>query len=386
MQPPVVVRKVETKADFKALFQFPWTLYKDDPNWVPPLLSIRRELLDKKKNPAWEYLEGNYYVAWRGSTPVGTIAAFINHRHNEYHKEHIACFGVFETCNDPEVAHALLDTAAAWAKAQGYDALRGPLNFTMMDECGLLVENFSRPVLLMPYNPPYYQTLIESSRLGFQKVMDIYSFHHSWEQAEGTNIIERLEKLITRIQRNQRVTLREIDRKHLKREFQLFKEIYNSAWSKNWGYTPFTDRELDALVEALGDFFDPDLACVAYVGSDPAGFLIAVPDLNQALHKAYPRPGVPELITLLRALWHWKIRRSVDWLRVPLMGVKEQYHAQGVDLAMYYFMLQAVSKNRRYRHMDSGWVLETNEPMLRSGSRLGLQAYKTHRFYEAPLR
>ena len=385
MTTPVSVRKVENKADFKAFFEMPWTVHKDDPNWVPQLLSMRREHLDKKKNPSWQYLEGDYYVAWRGAQPVGTIAAFVNHHHNEVHEENIAWFGFFDVLNDAEVATALLSTAADWAKSSGYDAIRGPQSFTIMDECGLLIDGFTRPVLMMPYNPPYYQTMIENSGLGFAKVMDIVSFYHSWENLANTIVLKRLEKLVERIQRKQRIVVRGLDRKNLSQEFELFKEIYNKAWEKNWGFTPFTAAELDALVESLGMFFDPRLACFAYVGDEPVGFLIGIPDLNIVLQKVYPRPGIPEIFSLVKALWYWKFRPSIDWLRVPLMGVKDGYRNQGVDLAMYNYMLHAIMAEERYQHLDSGWVLETNDAMMRVGESLGLTPYKTYRFYEKQL-
>jgi hypothetical protein len=178
MSTPVTIRKVENKQDFKAFFEFPWTIHKDNPNWVPPLKSIRRETLDKKKNPAWEYLEGDYYAAWRGDQIVGTIAAFVNYRHNEYHGEHVSWFGFFESINDPDVATALLNTAIEWGKSRAYDAIRGPQSFTTHEECGLLIDGFERPVMLMSYNPPYYQDLIEN-HTDFKKVMDTHSLHSS---------------------------------------------------------------------------------------------------------------------------------------------------------------------------------------------------------------
>jgi GNAT superfamily N-acetyltransferase len=386
MATPVTVRKVENKSDFKAFFEFPWRVYKNDPNWVPPLLSMRKELLDKKKNPSWEYMEGDYYVAWRGDNPVGTIAAFVNRHHNEFHEENISWFGFFEVYDDQEAATALLEAAAEWGRSRGYDGVRGPQSFTIMDEVGLLVENFDRPVVMMPYNPPYYQALVENSGVGFAKVMDVHCFYMNWELLGETRIAERLENIVKRMQRNQSIEIRAIDRKNLKQEFQLFKDIYNSAWEKNWGFTPFTPAELDMLVHTLGQFFDPDMACFAYVDGKPAAFAIGIPDLNQAVQKAYPRPGVPEWVTLIKALWHWKIRSKIDWLRLPLLGVKEEYRNKGIDLAMYHFLFQAILKNGdRYQHLDSGWVLETNHPMMKTGQKLGMKQYRTHRFYEKPL-
>ena len=168
------VRKVEGDADLRAFFEFPWRVHRDSPAWVPPMLSMRHELLDKQKNPAWQYMAGDYYVAWRGAQPVGTIAAFINHRHNEFHNERIGWFGAFEVLDDQEAATALLDTAAEHVRRLGYEALRGPQTFTTHEECGLLIEGFGRPVLLIPWNPPRYQAHVEQA--GLVKYVDLYSF------------------------------------------------------------------------------------------------------------------------------------------------------------------------------------------------------------------
>ncbi|GAB4521191.1 MAG: GNAT family N-acetyltransferase [Anaerolineae bacterium] len=378
----VTVHKVESKQDHKDFFEFPWQLYQHDPNWVPPLLSMQRDKLNKQKNPSWQYLRGDYYLARRDGRVVGTIAAFVNPRHNEFHKENIAWFGLFEVENDPEAAHALLKTAEDWARAEGYTALRGPQSFTATDEVGLLVEGFTQPVILMPYNPPYYQGLVESA--GFQKVMDVYSYHGNWQDLRDSGILDRFGRLVEKTKKRHNITIRPIDRKNLKAEFNLFKDIYNAAWELNWGFTPFTEAELDALVEGLGMIFDPKLACFAYVGNEPVGFLLSVPDFNVVLKKAYPNPRTPEVITLVKALWHWKIRPKTTLLRIPLMGVKAAYRGKGVDMAMYHHTVQAL-EGTPYTEVDAGWILETNQPMNLVSESSGLEVYKRHRFYEKAL-
>jgi GNAT superfamily N-acetyltransferase len=374
------VRKVENASDFQAFFEFPWHLYKNDPNWVPPLLSMRRDLLDKKKNPSWEYMEGDYFAAWRGGEIVGTITALVNHRHNEFHQEHIGWFGTFEVYDDQEAASALLETAADWVKSRKYDAIRGPQSFTTHEECGVLVDGFSRPVLLMPYNPPYYQKLVEGA--GFTKAMDIYSFHLSRQGALEHATADRLERLTKAVMKRNKITVRPIDGKKLNTEFKLFKEIYNAAWDKNWGFVPMTEKELDALVKSLGDFFDPDKAFFAEVEGEPAGFVLGIPDFNQVLQKAFPRPGEIELFTLLKALWHWKIRPVISWARIPLLGVKQQYRTKGVDAVLYYYVLTALMNDPKIQHSDSGWILEANKDMVSIATSFGSDIYKTHRFYE----
>ncbi len=383
MSQAVIVRKVENADDFKAFFEFPWTVYKNDPNWVPPLLSMRRDQLDHKKNPSWEYMEGDYFAAWRGDKIVGTIAAYINHRHNEFHQEHVGWFGAFEVFEDQEAATALLNTAAEWVKAKGYDAIRGPQTFTTHEDTGVLVDGFTRPVLLMPYNYPYYKTLIEGA--GFTKSMDLYSFELSRKGAAEHATGDRLERLTKAVMKRNKITVRPINGKNLKEDFKLFKELYNSAWDKNWGFTPMTPKELDAMVESLGQFFDARFAFFANVDGEPAGFVMAVPDFNQVLKAANPRPGVPEIVSLLRALWHWKLRPIIDTARIPLMGVKETFRNKGVDAVLYYYVLMALLQSPNIQYSDSGWILEVNENMVSIALSFGSTIYKTHRLYEKKL-
>lgn len=378
----VEVRKVESPTDYRMFFEFPWRLYQDDPNWVPPLLSMRRDQFDRKKGAAWEYMTGDFFVALRNGQPVGTIVAYINHRHNEFHDERIGWFGGFEVEDDAEAARALLDAACNWVKAQGYDVIRGPQTFTSHEDTGLLVEGFMRPVLLMPYNKTYYEQHVLNA--GFTPVMDAYSFYLSREEALNSGLYERLKRITEAIMRRNKVTARGIDPKNLQREFALFKDLYNAAWEKNWGFVPMTERELDALVDSLGQFFDPKLAFFGYVEDQPAGFVLGIPDFNQVLQKAHAKPGTPELFTLLKALYYWKLRPVMTWTRIPLLGVKPEYRNKGVDAVLYYHVLKAMVEGG-YQHSDSGWILAANKEMVSIAKSFGSQIYKTHRWYEKAL-
>lgn len=390
MLPPnaFTVRKVETEADFKVLFEFPWMIYKDDPNWVPPLLSIRRNLLDKHKNPAWEYLQGDYFIAWHGAQPVGTIAAFINPRHNQTWEEQIGWFGCFECINDQNVANALLQTAADWIRAAGsYTAMRGPATFTCNDEqWGLLIENFSRPVLLMPYNPTYYPTLLDNATVKLSKVMDLESYKSDAREFLTVNRapLDRYRRVANRAIERYEITTRKPDPKRLKEELALLRMIYEKAWEKNWGNVPPTDHEMDHLFTDLKDYFDPELAIFVYVKDQIAGFLFALPDMNEVLWRAHARPGEPELLTLLKALWHWKIRPKMTRQRTLLFGVIPEFRGKGVDVVCFvkYFDQTITSA---YPLLDAGWILETNQPMRSLLSQTNAQVYKKYRIYQAAL-
>jgi len=385
MAAPLTVRKVETKAEFTAFVTFPWTLYQDNPNWVPPLLSMQRHKFDKQKNSTWQHLDGDYFIAWRDNQPVGTIAAFINHRHNEFHGENVGFFGAFELYDDPEVATALLETAASYVRDKGATALRGPATFSTNEECGILIEGFDDPPLVLyPYNPPYYQRLIESVP-GFAKIMDTYSYRFTLEAAQVSEKVQKMLRVVRKNNERRGIIVRPPDTRRLKQEFGILKEIYNQAWDKNWGFVPFSDAELDELVEELGTFYDPRVALFAEVKGQPAAFLLALPDMNQVLKLAYPRPGKPELLTKLQVLWHWKLRPKITRIRIPLMGVKEEFRGIGVEVAMFanlYERAVRFAPQAGWQWADGGWVLETNEPMQRLCDMHNGVIYKRFRWYE----
>ncbi len=375
------IRPLADRREFEAFFQFPWRHYAADPNWAPPLVSQRRRLLDKSKHPAWQHMDGEYFAAWRGEEMLGTIAGFINHAHNRYQEENIGFFGLFECIDDAAVAQSLLGAAADWLRERGAEAIRGPANFTTNEECGLLVENFSPPVIMNTYNPPYYVNLVEGA--GFHKAMDVVCIYQDWATIAESGTLERLERLVKRAADRSGISVRPMDARDKKTEFLRFREIYNAAWQKNWGFFPMSDAELDALVADLGMLIDPQLAFFAEIAGEPVGFALALPDFNEALRLAYPRPGVPELFTMAQLLWHWKIRRSIKGARMPLMGVKKEQRNKGVELAMLLAMTKALLPSG-YDYLDSGWVLETN-PLIKISTSLGGKVYKRHRFYEKSL-
>ncbi len=376
------VRAIADQSEFAEFFRFPWRHYADDRNWAPPLLSMRRQLLDKSKHPAWKTMDGEYFGAWRNGRLTGTIAAFVNHAHNEFHGENIGFFGLFESTNDADVAGGLLGAAADWLRGRGADSIRGPANFTTNEECGLLVENFAPPVIMMPYNPPYYAALLEAA--GFVKAMDIVCIYQDRDTIAASGTLERLERLVSRASQRSGIVARPMNARDKKAEFARFREIYNAAWEKNWGFIPMNDEELAALVDDLGMLIEPDLAFFAEIAGEPVGFALTIPNFNEALRRAQPRPGMPEALTMLQLLWHWKMRRSIRGVRMPLMGVKQEHRNKGVELAMLLAVMKALVPSR-YNYLDSGWILETN-PLIKISTSLGGQVYKRHRFYEKPLR
>lgn len=383
MSDQLSIRPVTGSAEKKIFIHFPWTVYKDDPHWIPPLASMRRERLDPRKNPILKHLEVEYFIAWRDDQPVGTIAAFINNRHNEYHGENVGWFGFFEALDDREVAFALLKTAEDWVSARGKDAIRGPASFGDLDEFGLQVDGFGPPhVLLMPYNPMYYMSYIEEA--GFSGVMDTLSYHMTKEDVLGPSANPKIKRIIDKQMKRRNITLRLPDMKNLDREVELMLELYTEAWKDNWGFVPPTYEELAALVKQLKMFFHPSMARIAEIDGKPIGFMLVFPDLNQAFQYARPHPRIPEIITLLKFVWHWKIRRKVRRVRVPFLGVLEAYRGMSIDAILYISIAESVVA-MGYEEGDFGWVLDDNEAMEQLALVVKGQPYKRFRIYQKPI-
>ena len=380
----ITVRKVESKADNKVFFEFPWELYKGSPYWVPPLKSTRRDTLDREKDPSWQYMEGEYYIAWRGDVAVGTIAAFVNKRHNETWNENIAWFGAFDFIDDPEVARLLLETAENWARERGYDAVRGPATFTLHSEVGVLMRPYDQPpLILMPYNYDYYPKHIEAA--GYLKEKDLGTWCMDWEDMQASSgsrrTMERTRRLGERAMKTSNITWRNGDPRNKKGDYELIREIYNDGWEDNWGFVPLTDAEFAGLVDELALVYEPKWAGYVFVDGDPAAFFVGTPDINQAVHKAYPKPSEPEIFTLLKVLWHWKLRPKVDTLRFALGGIKRKYHGSRALMGIATAFFDTFFDNDHWRHYDGGWVLEDNENMnslLRSYTAKECRLYRVY--------
>lgn len=380
---PVKINKVKTESDRRVFLSFPWEVYKDDPYWVPPVFSERMEFTDEEENPFFRHAEVDFFLAFRGERVVGTIAVFTNHRHNEFHNENVAFFGFFEVLKDAEAAEALLQTAEDWAKMRGHDSLRGPAQFSTNDECGLLVDGFhDSPRILMTYNPPYYTAYFE--KRGYTSAMDL------WAYSLRTDIFSqqvgyRLASLVERIRKRSKITFRTLEMKNFDAEVEKLKEIYNSAWSDNWGFIPMDEAEFEQLADELRPLVDTDLVFIAEVEGKPVGFSLTLLDLNEPLRLAYARPNTPKWWTLAKFAWHWKVRKQVSWIRVFAMGVLPEYRVRGIDALFYYESAKAAMK-KGIMNAEMSWILESNDKMNEIIRSLGGEVYKTYRFYEKELK
>ncbi len=373
----MVVRPVSTARDLKRFIDFPYRLHRGDPNWVPQLRMDMNTMLSKKKNPFFEHSDAEYFLAERDGQVVGRIAAIENRQHNRYYNDKVGFFGFFDTVNEQAVANDLFKAAAAWLKARGLTVMRGPASFSTNDECGLLVEGFdSPPTLLNPHNPAYYVPIVEKA--GFTKVKDMYQYFVT-AQADGTSgLPERLVRGAQVMAERNRLTARKLNMKRFNDDVGLIKQVYNSAWDKNWGFVPMTEAEIDHLAKQLKPIVVPELVVFIEKESALVGFAAALPDFNVALKTNPSGRLFPGIIRILLA------SRGIKRMRILLLGLLPEYRKTGAEVLMYKWLWEEGYK-KGIRWAEAGWILEDNPPMNNGLLRMGFTPYKTLRLYDRPL-
>jgi GNAT superfamily N-acetyltransferase len=377
----VRIEPVAGRADLAAFINLPFSLYRNDPNWIPPIKADVRKLLDQQHHPFYaggREAEIQLFLAREGRQVVGRIAAILNRAHNRVHEEKIAFFGFFETVQRADVATGLLAAVEEWAAECGMIAVRGPANPSTNYECGLLTDGFDRPpVLMMTYNPSWYVDLVEAS--GYAKAKDLYAYISPVHDAS----LERLKKLAARAQRrNPGLFTRSADLKNFDREVALIKELYNAAWEKNWGFVPVSDAEFDALAKELKALVHPDLVRIAFLDDEPVGFILTVPDWNPVLKdiggSLWRHP-----LKLIRHLLFTKAE-SLPGIRLILLGIREGFRNRGVESLMFSNGIEVALK-AGYEWCEYSWILEDNERTKGAVRLMGGELYKNYRIYEKEL-
>jgi len=372
----VTIEPAESRAQIEEFIRFPFGLYRDEPHWVPPLLMERRDFLNPKKNPVYEYSRLQLLLARQDRRVVGTIAAIRNDRYGQFHEaeRNVGFFGLYECIDSPEVSHALLGAAAAWLAEQGFGVMRGPVNVTTNDVLGLLVEGFDDdPALLMPYNPRYYEAQLES--FGLRKSKDLLAFEAIPDQCVG-----KLDAIAEKLLERGRCTLRPVNLSRFHEELEFVRRCYNEAWKDNWGFVPWTDRELEFLAKELKPLIDPRLTFVGEIGGEPAAISISIPDANEGLKLARGRLFP---FGLLKLLWRVKVR-GCDRVRTAALGVLPQHRRLGLEAVMIQRSVRS-SYEIGFARAEMGWILEDNEPMLRALQRITVRRSKVFRIYDRPL-
>ena len=367
--PQISVAEVAGRRDLHRFVLLPWTIYRDDPNWVPPLIGSTKKMLQPGKHPFHDHSEVALFLARREGEIVGRIAAIVNRRHNEVHQEKTGFFGFFESVDDPLVAGALLDRAARWTGERGMERLRGPASFSTNEECALLVDGFdSPPMILMPYNPPYYAALLE--RAGLAKAKDLLAYH--WRHEDHSESMKRLAKSVAR---KEKARVRPLDMRRFRQEIERFSQVYNRAWERNWGFVPMTEAEIAHMARELKPAINPDIVLFVEKGEETVGFALGLPDMNRAVRHANGRL-LP--LGLLKILWH---ARRIAAARVAVLGILEEHRGLGLDLLLYDRLIENGARHG-IREGEFSWVLEENRAMRRPLEKLGARVYKTYRFYE----
>jgi hypothetical protein len=368
----VEVRPAEGKGGLQRFWRVPFQLYRGDPKWVPPLWADYRHLFSPD-NPFLKHAVIRPFLAWRGDRAVGSIAYVQDENHVRFHGEKAGFWGFFECADDPEAAGALFDRVEAEGRAAGMEKLLGPMNPSTNDSCGLLVEGFDEPpVVMMPYNPPRYAALIEAN--GYGKAKDLYAYTAPVTDKSLT----RLERIARMAYAKAPITVRPVNLKKLEEELVPVMDIYNAAWEKNWGFVPLTEEEIRDLAKRLKPILVPDLVQVAFVDGDPAAFIMTLPDANEALIKIRGRLDPWSLAKLL--YWSKRIRG----LRLVTLGVKAQYRVMGLDACLYYESLKRALP-MHYHRVEVSWILEDNTIMQKAVRLLDGRLYKVYRIYEKSL-
>lgn len=377
MSAPITVREVSRNGrDLARFLRVPYPIYRDDPHWVAPLLADLKKVF-KDTNPLFEHAEMRLWIAERGGQDVGRIAGILDQNHLAKHADATAFWGFFECEDNPATAAALFEQVSAWARSVGVKRLLGPMNPTTNDECGLLVDGFDRPpVIMMTYNPRYYVPLVEGA--GFTKAKDLLAYHFT--VTDGP--LERLEKIARGLaRRNPDITLKPIRRKTIHADLEKVKQVYNAAWEDNWGFVPMTSAELDFMGERLKPLLVENWALLAEDKGVPVGFMLSLPDYNEALAPLKGRLLSPRIFNFLQYMLGWKLPK---WGRVLTLGILKDYRQRGID-AMFFAHSLREGLRSGVKEVEVSWMLEDNLMILRPIEVFGGSRYKTYRLYERAL-
>ncbi len=370
----VEVVPVRGGRDLRAFIDLPFRLHAGTV-WVPPLKLERRLFLNRKLNAFFKHGDAEYFLARRGGRVVGRVTAQIDRAYNEFHDNRWGMFGFLEFEDDQEVLEALLRAAEGWLRERGCDRAVGPMDFTMNDESGVLIEGYERePMIKQPWHPPYYRDRCEQA--GLQKAMDLFM----WELwvSDRDQVLPVMFELAEKARTEHGVHLRKMSRLRLRKEMDRFAEVYNSAWSQNWGFVPYSKADLDAYTQELHLVYDRDWFMVAEKDGETVAVAITVPDVNQVLKRMKGR--------LLPLGWWYFLnkRRLIDRVRVGFLGVKPEFQHTGVAAQLYVEHFENAARTHRTGG-EMGWILETNTAMNRGMEMMNGSIVKKYRVYERQL-
>ena len=361
-----------TRREKKDFLQFPWTLYENDPYWIPPLRGNQRELVGYKRHPFYANNQAQTFVAYRDGQVCGRIAAIVNQGHIERHKERRGFFGFFECIYDQKVADALFDAARDWLSERDIRCFRGPTNPSLNHELGLLIDGFdSSPTFMMTYNPPFYAELIEN--YGFKKTQDLYAY---WGHVDMLpKISERLAPLAKQVVEHLDLTLRPLDKSRFAQEAASFLDVYNRSLTNTWGFVPMSDAEIRHMAAGLRYLMVPELAVGAEVDGKLIGAVFGLPDYNPRIKEIDGRLFPFGFLHLLRR------KKDIKKIRLISTNVLPEYQLMGVGLVL---MSELVPMTMEWglEEAEFSWVLESNTLSRGSLEKGGAKLKKTYRLYD----
>ena len=363
---------VHSRRQQRQFLQLPWQLYRHDPNWIPPLRMMQKELVGFKHHPFYDHAEFQTFLAMQDGQAVGRVAAIVNHAHNRRYEEKRGFFGFFESIENQQVASELLDAASRWLRERGMTCVRGPMNPSMNYELGTLVDGFdSPPTFLMTYNPPYYGPLIENS--GFQKVQDLYAF---WGHVDMLKTLdEKVVFISEEARRRFEIQLRRIDTSKFQEEVRMFLRIYNESLGGTWGFTPMSEGEIRHMGKSLRFLIVPEMTSVAEVDGRPVAAVFGLLDYNERIKQI---DGRLFPFGFLRLLWK---RNELRRIRVISTNVLPEYQRWGIGLvAMSRLLPDAIAWG--IQEAEFSWVLESNHLSYGTLKRGGAKLTKTYRIYD----
>ncbi|MFD2264596.1 dATP pyrophosphohydrolase [Lacibacterium aquatile] len=373
----IIVSRVEDKAALDRFIRLPERLHARDPAYIAPLHMEREEALSSKKNPYFTHAEAAYFIAVRDGVDVGRITAQVDFEALKL-EPNVGHFGMIAAEDDPAIFSALIDAASDWLIERGMTHIRGPLNLSTNEETGLLVDGFDHPpMLLMGHDLPYVGPRLEQA--GFTKIKDVVAYLYD-TRGELPVAAKRLLKRAM----HPSMVLRPMDWSRYDQEIRSVTEIFNDAWSGNWGFVPLTEAETAHMAKALKPLIHERLNWFVEIDGEVAGFIVALPNLNEAIRdlrgKLFP-------FGWLKLLWRLKVK-GVKTARVPLMGVRRRHAGSLMGGLIPFLLVDAArrgSLEKGFEKMELSWILEDNTPMRRIIETLGAETYKTYRIYQKAL-
>ena len=367
---------VDNRRQLAAFIRLPWRLYAQDPLWVPPL-KLERRLHFSSLNPYLAHSRWRGWIAWQGDRPVGRISAQVDELHRRYHALRSGHFGFLECENNPDLMHALITASESWLAQYQTEVITGPFNFSINQECGLLVDGFGAPpAIMMPHNPPWYAELLEQQ--GYSAAKDLYAY---WIRPDF--VIPRvMQRLVDRYGKS--VKIRGLNRKKFKREMETLRGIFNDAWCDNWGFVPFTREEFAELGTTLRLFVPDDFIRIAEYQGEPVAFIAGLPNLNEVLPELDGSLFPSGLFKIIKVLRERRIRTG----RIPLMGVRKELQNTPLGIALAFLVIHNIRESliaRGITGVEMSWILEDNQGMRSILERIGSRLHKTYRIYRKRL-